>query len=551
MHASRKDTIDNGDLDQNPQENAFTLQVGTRGWKPGKYVFSFFASCRPSPGPFVVARHDFAVIVDDDRVVIQDLGDTDLSVSRTIASVCLTPLETVAGQAVTLSVESESATFHGVRISDPFHIAPHDTLAGFSYFGELKKSFYTATGNLLESAESDALETSVLDDDGPLDRNPARGRLILEIETRDWPVGVHHLRLDAIGASGRSTDYRNVAIKIRGRQDRLKVDVEASYTFGPGTHFEKFVQLRDGALLCGSKISTDGGRTWQGDTGGFGVGGIQLADGRVLGLQYRCLPEEGKPGWYHVERSVSEDSGRSFEKTQSRVFVPRAKAAMGHGPHVGPLFMRSIVPRRDGSLVALMAGWFLGDDTPCPYGRGRPYSRTYTCQSTDDGRTWEFLSNIAYEEIGSEGYNEGSMRRLPNGELLAVLRSGNEKDFHCQDNPIMWTVSSDDGHTWSPPQRTGVEGAYPSLAVLSDGLAVMSYGRPGAMLVFSADGGRNWTDANAVDTTPYSGYTDVVEIGPGHLLVGFGTKGYLDTNNGVRTDQLRLAHVHYQRLRKP
>ena len=44
--------IDNGDLDQNPQENALALQVGTRGWKPGKYVFSFFASCRPSPGPF-------------------------------------------------------------------------------------------------------------------------------------------------------------------------------------------------------------------------------------------------------------------------------------------------------------------------------------------------------------------------------------------------------------------------------------------------------------------------------------------------------------------
>jgi photosystem II stability/assembly factor-like uncharacterized protein len=138
------------------------------------------------------------------------------------------------------------------------------------------------------------------------------------------------------------------------------------------------------------------------------------------------------------------------------------------------------------------------------------------------------------------------MRRLPGGELLAVLRTGNERDIHCQDNPIMWTVSRDEGRTWSPPQRTGVEGAFPSLAVLSDGLVVMSYGRPGAMLVFSDDGGRTWTDPSVVDATPYSGYTDVAEIGPGLLLVGFGARGYLDPKTGIRSDQLRLARVRYQ-----
>lgn len=530
--------MDNGDLDQNPQKNAFALQVNTQGWKPGVYVFAFFASCRPSSGPFVAARRDFAVVVDKGRVVIEDLGDTNPSVSRTIAALNVTPLETTAGQVVTLSMESKSKskTFQGVRISNPFCIALDDTLPGFSYSAEQKKSFYIACG-------------SILRDNGPRDCDPARGKMVLNIETHDWPTGVHHLQLDAIGVAGRSTGHRNLAIKIRGRQDRLKVMVEDSYAFDSGTHFGKFVQLRDGTLLCGNRVSTDGGRTWQADTGGFGAGGAQLADGRVLGLEYRCLPEEGNRGWYQVEQSVSEDSGHSFEKTQARVFVPEAKAAMGHGPHVGPLFMRSIVHRRDGSLVALMAGWFRGDDTPCPYGRGRPYSRAYTCESTDEGQTWRFLSNIAYEEIGSEGYNEGSMRRLPGGELLAVLRTGNEKDFHCQDNPIMWTVSRDDGRTWTPPERTGVEGAYPSLAVLSDGLVVMSYGRPGAMLVFSADGGRTWTDASVVDTTPYSGYTDVVEIRPGHLLVGFGTKGYLDLKTGSRSDQLRLAQVRYELVR--
>jgi hypothetical protein len=91
-----------------------------------------------------------------------------------------------------------------------------------------------------------------------------------------------------------------------------------------------------------------------------------------------------------------------------------------------------------------------------------------------------------------------------------------------------------------------LEGAYPSLAVLGDRQVVMSYGRPGAMVAFSADGGRTWSDLTAVDTTPYSGYTDVVETGPGQLLVGFGAKDYLNPKTGGRENQLRLARVRYR-----
>jgi len=152
--------------------------------------------------------------------------------------------------------------------------------------------------------------------------------------------------------------------------------------------------------------------------------------------------------------------------------------------------------------------------------------------------------------VGSEGYNEGSMRRLPNGEILAVLRTGNERDFKCQDNPIMWSISRDEAKNWSRPRRTSVEGAYPSLAVLSDGLIVMSYGRPGATLVFSADHGRTWTDQTPIAATPYSGYTGVVEIERGVLLIGFGAQNHLAPATGQRTNQLRTARVRYTRKRR-
>jgi hypothetical protein len=326
----------------------------------------------------------------------------------------------------------------------------------------------------------------------------------------------------------------------------MEVTVEPATFFGMGTHFTRFIRLRDGTLLAREKFSQDGGRSWQGKTGGFGNGGVELRDGVVLGLDYRCLPIEGKEGWYAADRHVSDDHGRNFQKSRAEFHVPEAKAAQGHAFHRGPLFMGSIVERADGSLVALMAGWFKSDTALCPYGRGRPYSRTYVCESADRGLTWRYLSTIGYAQIGSEGFNEGSMRRLPGGELLAVARTGNPTDIRCQDNPIMWSVSRDEGRTWSEPQRTGLKGVYPNLAVLSDGQVAMSYGRPGALVAFSADAGGTWTDATCVDAEPSSGYTDVTQTGEGEVLVGFGVRGYLDPETGVRADHLRLARLRYR-----
>jgi len=512
---------DNGELDRDPRAGAFAIEICTRGWKEGTNTFAFFASSRPVPGPFVAARHDFAVVVKGDRVFVEDLGDAAIAASRTIAAFSVEPTTVEAGQAIKIRAELRGASAVGLQLTNPYYIAERDALPGFRYDAAKKKSFLIA------------------------DKKADAGSIALELDTRGWPPGVHHLVADAIGRSGRRVDYRNFAIKVRGPRDWFRVTVEPSQPFGPGTHFEKFLQLRDGTLLCADKLSTDGGRTWQGATSGFGIGGVHLKDGRVLGMAYRCLPIEGREGWYAADRFLSTDNGRRFSKSPAEFHVPQAKAAMGHGPHKGPLFMRSIIERGDGSLAAFMAGWFKGDDALCPYGRGRPYSRSYVCESGDSGRTWRYVTTIGYEQIGSEGYNEGSMRRLPSGEWLAVMRTGNANDLNCQDNPIMWSLSRDEGRTWSKPARTGLQGAFPGLAVLPDGGVAMCYGRPGAMIAFSADGGRTWTDPTCVDATPGSGYADVVSVGPGELLVGFGAQGFLDPKTGERDSMLRLARVRY------
>ena len=40
---------DNGQCDRDLREGALALEVNTRGWRPGRHVFAFFASNRPAP----------------------------------------------------------------------------------------------------------------------------------------------------------------------------------------------------------------------------------------------------------------------------------------------------------------------------------------------------------------------------------------------------------------------------------------------------------------------------------------------------------------------
>ena len=108
------------------------------------------------------------------------------------------------------------------------------------------------------------------------------------------------------------------------------------------------------------------GRTWQPAPGGFGEGAEQLRDGNMVGLAYR-LPVHGKEGWYSGPK-ISKMAG--IDTDQAEMFVPDAKGAMGHRPR-GPLFMRSILERTDGSLVAYMV--LFKRHRPV-YGRGRPTS---------------------------------------------------------------------------------------------------------------------------------------------------------------------------------
>ena len=75
------------------------------------------------------------------------------------------------------------------------------------------------------------------------------------------------------------------------------------------------------------------------------------------------------------------------------------------------------------------------------------------------------------------------------GTLVCVLRTTDGKGL----GPMLLTSSRDAGETWSPLRLLENFGVMPRLLTLENGVTVLSYGRPGVRLLFSADGaGQCW-----------------------------------------------------------
>ena len=526
---------DNGPRDLDPGENAFRFRIDTSGWQPGRYDLALFAHNRPAEGPHIADQWNFSVLVEADAVRVLDM---DRPSPVRFEWWALTPSSVTPGEPAVLTVTA-SERVAGVELRQPYHVAAENVPPGFSYEPGENTSYLADPG-----------QTLVLDN-GFLDAEPAENAVRVPLDTDGWKPGLYFFQARLIGALGGQPDERHFALTVRGACDTLAVDVSPPSILCPGTHAERMTRLSDGTLVYAEFFSTDSGATWQKrESGTLGPGACELRDGRVISMAYRSTPIEGEEGWYQCQGFVSTDMGRTVESRGVRVHVPLAKPAYGHAFHPGPLYMRSMVELDDGRIIALMAGWFLGDDVPCPHNPRRPYSRTYCCESTDGGATWEYLSTIGFGQIGSEGYNEGSMKRLPNGELGVALRTGSMRDAKCQDNPIMFARSADGGVTWSVPRRTGVHGAFPDLLALDDGTLAISYGRPGAAIVFTTDGGETWTGHTVIDATPYSGYTTIVQSGEREILMAFGTKDYIDPKTGEKDSHVRLKRVRYE-MRAP
>ncbi len=142
-------------------------------------------------------------------------------------------------------------------------------------------------------------------------------------------------------------------------------------------------------------------------------------------------------------------------------------------------------------------------------------SESYVYRSRDNGKTWGDPSRIAVR------YNETALASLPDGRLMAALRS--DKGGH-----LAVAYSHDKGRSWSEPHQLTEDQEHPGdLIVLMDGSVVFTYGernRPyGVRALVSHDGGKSWDKNHLVilaDDAPNwdTGYPSSVELKDGRIF---------------------------------
>ena len=507
--------LDGGPGDEAAAPGVYSVTVDTSVWPDGEYFFLAYADNRPAPGRYVTDRCLVYVAITDGALV----RAWTKGVRVALKNLRVDPPEVDAGGSFRVSAEYDAPGIGAMEfaLTCPYTVGPEEVPPGFQYEADEKQCWF-------RTAEPD-------------------GSFL--VSTKGWKPGVYHLTLRAglviEKAPVELSEYRDFSVRVRGNS-RFEVTVESRTLLGPGTHFAEFCKLTDGSVLAHGKVSRDDGRTWH--PLNYIPMAHELSGGEILGLGFKTEPVSDRPGHLFGTRFVSSDGGKTVQKEQILLHVPEATGGIGHAAVNGPLFYRSIIEQPDGKLLAAMYGWFRGDDVAVPGQPGSTYYRTFLVSSSDGGKTWAFLSTVAYDpEIGTEGYCEPAIRGLPNGDLLAMLRTGGNNRPFWQDNPLCQTRSSDGGRTWAKPHRTGVEGVAPDLCVMSDGTLACSYGRPGADLMLSSDNGRTWTDHVCIHPERYSGYTAVCEIEPGVLLYGYGVMNFLDEDTGRRANQLWTARI--------
>ncbi len=215
----------------------------------------------------------------------------------------------------------------------------------------------------------------------------------------------------------------------------------------------------------------------------------------------RYNPKLDKPRSTWVTRSA--DGGKTWEKPK-QIDV----ADISFGSPFG-----RIVTLADGTMLMAIYGY---DVRQPDAEEGGTRNHSYVYQSGDNGQTWRRISEIG---DGKQQLNETSLLLLPEGKLLAAIRSRAGEAWVSE--------SSDEGLTWSKTRQISPVNGHPAdLCLLQDGRVLMTVGnRIGPFgvvgIVGTAAGEFDWgkrfslvDDANSRDC----GYPSSIALKDGRIL---------------------------------
>lgn len=174
-----------------------------------------------------------------------------------------------------------------------------------------------------------------------------------------------------------------------------------------------------------------------------------------------------------------------------------------------------------------------------------PGKKVGVAESTDDGKTWRWLSDIPARPGDTvEQYHELHGIEAANGTIIVHIRNHNQTNA----GETLQCESADGGKTWTTPRTIGVWGLPSHLLRLRDGRLLMSYGyrRPpfGNQARVSSDHGRSWSAPLMISDDGASGdlgYPATVELAGG-LLITIWYESPKDSKRAViRLARWRLA----------
>jgi sialidase-1 len=152
----------------------------------------------------------------------------------------------------------------------------------------------------------------------------------------------------------------------------------------------------------------------------------------------------------------------------------------------------------------------------------RPGQKVGVCDSSDDGKTWRWLSEIpARPGDSATQYHELHAVQAADGRVVVQIRNENPQNR----GETLQTESRDGGRTWTTPHAIGVWGLPSQLLRLRDGRLLMSYGYRrapfGNQARVSSDHGATWSDAMPISDDGAGGdlgYPTTAELDGGEFL---------------------------------
>jgi hypothetical protein len=300
--------------------------------------------------------------------------------------------------------------------------------------------------------------------------------------------------------------------------------------------------------------TTDGGRTWRRAARGIDIGSyslISLPDGRAVVMPYDSIRADktftavtgprNTLRWSHDGLRITTDTSTVSYPAPLMAFLPEpirddaGKIMYLEDDIVPPdkpisCLWGTIQALPDGRWVAPAYHCYASDpraaDSPAPEMRRMARFTAELFVSSDEGRTWSWLSRIAtprdMPDRCLEGASETHLFQLGTRWRAPIRSSGLKGHFQ----PMYYADSTDQGRTWSRPAVfPGVDMIMDPRGLVMGDLTVLSAGRPKiAMFLAAGDS----LDFHKIDLNEHhnaylprlrtTGHTDVVALGPRSLL---------------------------------